>query len=916
MKYLKQSTAATVHVGPFVDYSDGVTPETGLAAGTVDEIGVYKDSATSLTDISGTTTFTSRAGGIYTATLSTSDTGTLGHLRLFVRDDSVCLPVWEDFMVLPAAVYDSLVAGTDTLPADVQQIDGQDTDGNNATLNLKQLNISNSTGSAIIAVSTGSDGSGMYLSGDGAGHGLFATAEQEGGSGSGIKALGAGAGHGVHAESEATGHGVYAYGGGTSGDGIHAEAQTSGDGLQAVGATNGAGINADGAGTGSGIEASGGSTSGSGVYAIGGGDSGHGIHAEGDGTGHGLHAVGDSSSGIGSGINAIGAANGGRGMNVEAQADNYDGLRVFGDGSGHGIHALADASSGTGHGILSEGGGTSGDGIKATATSGNGIYGVGADQGSGIRGDGTGDGAGVLAYNSDDGPGFWADGSDSSNADGAKFTGVGSGYDINGDIQGNLSGTIGGLTAAALADMFDTDSGTTYASAVAGSVVKEIADNAASTGATAAEVWGYGTRELTALDEDNTTIDLDGSTIGTVTNVTNAVDLNADQSGVTIGTVTTNTDMRGTDNALLAASAPTNFGDLAITASTGKVTVGTNDDKTGYDLNADQSGVTVGTVTDVTNEVDADVTAISGDATAADNLEAMLDGTRAKLYLSQLNIQTSGNDDAILAQAAGSGYGIKAQGGATNGHGIYSYGQGTGNGMYLISASGAGLFAYGDSHGAHFTSGNSGDGIRAVGAASGNGIFAESGDSGGHGIHAHGGDGSDGSGIYAQADTSGAGAGTGDGIKVLGATNGITSTAGNSGHAMSLTGSGSGEGLYAVGGSTGNGAQFNGGTTGNGLSLVGSGASRMALSMATDEGERYISQAAEQEMADETLSRDVSNVEDSASDDSMAQMILAAFHSATSGSTWTVKKTDDSTTFKSVTIATETDADNITGTSG
>lgn len=65
----------------------------------------------------------------------------------------------------------------------------------------------------------------------------------------------------------------------------------------------------------------------------------------------------------------------------------------------------------------------------------------------------------------------------------------------------------------------------------------------------------------------------------------------------TVATTTTNSDMRGTDNALLAANVPTNFADLAITATTGKVTVGTNDDKTGYDLNADQSGVTIGTLT-------------------------------------------------------------------------------------------------------------------------------------------------------------------------------------------------------------------------------------------------------------------------------------------------------------------------------
>ena len=39
----------------------------------------------------------------------------------------------------------------------------------------------------------------------------------------------------------------------------------------------------------------------------------------------------------------------------------------------------------------------------------------------------------------------------------------------------------------------------------------------------------------------------------------------------TIGTTTVNTDMRGTDSALLAANVPTNFADLAITVTTGRV---------------------------------------------------------------------------------------------------------------------------------------------------------------------------------------------------------------------------------------------------------------------------------------------------------------------------------------------------------
>lgn len=59
---------------------------------------------------------------------------------------------------------------------------------------------------------------------------------------------------------------------------------------------------------------------------------------------------------------------------------------------------------------------------------------------------------------------------------------------VTGNVGGNVTGTIGGLTAAALKDFFDTDSTTTYASAVAGSVVKEIADNAGGSALTAADI--------------------------------------------------------------------------------------------------------------------------------------------------------------------------------------------------------------------------------------------------------------------------------------------------------------------------------------------------------------------------------------------------------------------------------------------
>lgn len=59
---------------------------------------------------------------------------------------------------------------------------------------------------------------------------------------------------------------------------------------------------------------------------------------------------------------------------------------------------------------------------------------------------------------------------------------------VAGNVDGNVTGTIGGLTAAALKDFFDTDSTTTYGAAVAGSVVKEIADNAGGSALTEAGI--------------------------------------------------------------------------------------------------------------------------------------------------------------------------------------------------------------------------------------------------------------------------------------------------------------------------------------------------------------------------------------------------------------------------------------------
>jgi len=133
---------------------------------------------------------------------------------------------------------------------------------------------------------------------------------------------------------------------------------------------------------------------------------------------------------------------------------------------------------------------------------------------------------------------------------------------------------------------------------------------------------------------------------------------------------------------------------------------------------------TVATVTSVTNQVSADVTALSGDATAADNLETMLDGTGgAQLTLKRLQISgansTSGSfyventsGTAMIAYASGgNGSGVHSIGDGS-GHGILSQGDagGTGGGMTLIggSSSGIGLSITGYTYGMRITGSDTG----------------------------------------------------------------------------------------------------------------------------------------------------------------------------------------------------------------
>jgi len=90
-----------------------------------------------------------------------------------------------------------------------------------------------------------------------------------------------------------------------------------------------------------------------------------------------------------------------------------------------------------------------------------------------------------------------------------------------------------------------------------------------------------------------------------------------------------------------------------------------------------------------------DMVKISGDGTAADNLETMLDGTGGqKLSLASLEIRASGDDTALIAVGSGGGYGVFVLGGATaQSGGIFKSTYTSGSGL-VAQGKLYGLYAY------------------------------------------------------------------------------------------------------------------------------------------------------------------------------------------------------------------------------
>lgn len=147
MRYLKQNTAVTIVVGPFVDWKNAksllrVDADFVPAKITCELIKGNTSSTLTLTKTGGDNDIVLTGKGLATLELTAANVDTLGQLRLCFADAMISgyptqtiLTFVEDFSVLPANVYDSLF-GTSKLQVDILTLAGFTSGGTLTIANL------------------------------------------------------------------------------------------------------------------------------------------------------------------------------------------------------------------------------------------------------------------------------------------------------------------------------------------------------------------------------------------------------------------------------------------------------------------------------------------------------------------------------------------------------------------------------------------------------------------------------------------------------------------------------------------------------------------------------------------------------------------------------------------------------------
>lgn len=307
------------------------------------------------------------------------------------------------------------------------------------------------------------------------------------------------------------------------------------------------------------------------------GSNGSGLNASGNGTGAGIKGTGGAT---GRGIHGIGGATSGAGIRGEGAGGNSHGIHGAGIGTGSGLQL--DAGT-TGSGMTILGGATSGTGISITTTSGDGIS-ILPTVGHGI----------ICTANGTSKHGVFVTGGTAGTSDGVKAVAGTGGVDIRGNITGSLSGSVGSVATGGI---------------VAASFASGAIDATALAQGAADKVWATTTRILTA-----------GTNIA-LAKGTGITGLN-DIAATDVWAATTRTLSAGTNIALAKGTGVTGFNDItaasvwgvarsgnqtsgsfgeyvdaaistrstyaggAVASVTAAVTVGTNNDKTGYALSS------------------------------------------------------------------------------------------------------------------------------------------------------------------------------------------------------------------------------------------------------------------------------------------------------------------------------------------
>jgi len=126
MRYLRQNTAVRVSVGPFLDNTDGITPEVALTVTgchltlTVDDddnsaVNLILDAdATASGGDNDMVHITNDNAGLYDLELTAAQTNYLGRAFLAITDATTHCPVFHEFMIISQGLYDKLFGAYST----------------------------------------------------------------------------------------------------------------------------------------------------------------------------------------------------------------------------------------------------------------------------------------------------------------------------------------------------------------------------------------------------------------------------------------------------------------------------------------------------------------------------------------------------------------------------------------------------------------------------------------------------------------------------------------------------------------------------------------------------------------------------------------------------------------------------------